>query len=155
MSKEQLDFGGFSLKDILMWKKQAGGVNQIKLRGHNIPVQYTGTVLVADGIMCDSYSTPGSQVDLAIVTVLPGFNTPLQRVLNGKTTIEQHQSGNGALMVIRSDDTKRTLIVGPSLSKAMEVKVGELMQWTAIGYLKFVEFCDPPYEEGRFENIKQ
>lgn len=40
-------------------------------------------------------------------------------------------------------------------NKSVVVKVDQVMQWHANGYsdLIFYEICEPPYQDGRFENL--
>ena len=44
--------------------------------------------------------------DLAIVTVLAGYKTPLQRVLQGSRTVEGFVKGEGTLQIIDTDNKK-------------------------------------------------
>ena len=67
-------------------------------------------------------------------------------------------SGTGSLTVTQADGQVKTYTLSDnSRGEAVEVKVGELMQWQADGdtALTFYEICDPPYEDGRFENLPE
>jgi hypothetical protein len=90
------------------------------------------------------------------VTVQPGFKTPLQRVIKGTVTIEGFVSGKGTLRVA-SDGSETATYEFDENNKdtGVEVLVGQTMQWHANGDidLVFYEICEPPYEDGRFENI--
>lgn len=94
--------------------------------------------------------------DLAIVTVEKGKKTPLQRVLIGDTTREGLVSGTGTLTVTDIDGSSTAYTFNEhNTNKEITVAVGQLMQWHADGptNLTFYEICEPPYEDGRFENI--
>ena len=129
------------------------------LEGETLEVEYVETSdVVAAGIICDDYNFVGdASKDLAIITVAPGYKTPLQRVLEGTKTIEIYVSGKGKLTIYGLDNETRTYPVGVTQCElAVEVRVGELMQWEAHpdSELVFSEVCYPPYEEGRYEDIE-
>lgn len=125
----------------------------------NRPVAYIETMQVKDGVECDTYSFVGDDAqDLAIVRVTKGFKTPLQKILQGNKTIEGFMEGKGTLVVQLEDGTTKTYDLDPtSTNKEVEVKVGQTMQWTAPSGtdLVFYEICDPPYKDGRFENLPE
>lgn len=114
---------------------------------------------VKEGVVCDVYIFPGDESkDLGIITVRPGHNTPLQKVLDGERTIEGHISGASVLRITRNNgDEEEHRFPKPDgeQSEAIEVKKGDTMQWETTGdeELVFYEICEPPYEDGRFENL--
>lgn len=123
------------------------------------PVKYIETMQVKDGVECDTYTFVGDDTqDLAIVRVTKGFKTPLQKILQGSRTAEGFLEGKGTLTVQLEDGTTSTYeLNSTSADKEVEVKVGQIMQWTAPDDtdLVFYEICDPPYKDGRFENLPE
>ncbi len=129
------------------------------LDGIMLEVEYVETIdVIAAGVKCDSYTfVVDSSNDLAIITIEPGYETPLQVVLSGTRTIEGYVSGKGKLIVHGLDGEIRTYPVGYNYhGLTVEVKVGEKMQWKADKdyELVFSEVCSPPYVEGRYENVE-
>jgi hypothetical protein len=127
---------------------------------NNRQVAYVETMQVKEGVECDVYSFVGDDTeDLAIVRVTEGFKTPLQRILKGTKTTEGYVSGSGKLTVTTKDGTVKTYTFTETKDTdpdpEIEVYVGELMQWSAEGGLSFYEICEPPYEDGRFENLAE
>jgi hypothetical protein len=127
---------------------------------NNRPVAYVETMQVKDGVECDTYSFVGdNSKDLAIVRVMKGFKTPLQRILKGTKTIEGYMNGNGTLTVTSIDGSTKTYPFiqgkGANPNSEIEVHIGELMQWSAKTDLTFYEICEPPYEDERFENLAE
>ena len=125
----------------------------------NRKVSFIETMQVKEGVECDTYSFIGDATqDLAIVRVTRGFKTPLQKILQGNKTIEGFLEGKGTLVVQLEDGTINTLVLdATSTIKEVEVKVGQIMQWTAsedAGFV-FYEICDPPYQDGRFEDLPE
>jgi hypothetical protein len=121
------------------------------------PVRYVETQTVKDGVECDIYTfSDDTSRDLAIVRVQKGFKTPLQRILMGTSTIEGFVGGEGTLTV-RSEDGGEATYTPKTLGEEVAVKVGQIMQWHAGGEsdLTFYEICEPPYEDGRFENLSE
>jgi hypothetical protein len=117
-----------------------------------VPVSYIGTIEVAIGVTCDTYSFEGDDSrDLAIVHVKAGYKTPLQRVLSGKQTVEGFVYGEGTLSVTSGDEQMDYIFPGDV--KTVAVEIDDLMQWTAKTDLIFYEICTPPYQDGRFENL--
>jgi hypothetical protein len=130
-------------------------LTQFNVGDHSQAVQFVETQTVKEGVECDIYTFDGDSTrDLAIVRVLKGFKTPLQRILLGDKTIEGFMSGNGTLTVREADDTEQTF-TPKTPGDEVVVGVGQIMQWHANGDsdLTFYEICEPPYEDGRFENI--
>ncbi|MEO5948801.1 MAG: hypothetical protein ABIP74_00170 [Candidatus Saccharimonas sp.] len=120
-------------------------------------VQFVETQTVKEGVECDIYTFVGDDSrDLAIVRVLKGYKTPLQRILLGTKTIEGFADGEGTLMV-RSDDGTEKSYTPSSFGEEVIVEVGQIMQWHAGGEsdLTFYEICEPPYADGRFENLSE
>lgn len=128
--------------------------------GHEqTPVSFVESMTVKEGVECDVYSFDGdASRDLAVVTVSEGAKTPLQRVLSGVTTTEGFLSGKGTLSVESPDGTVETFEFDEqNQGEAVQVKVGQIMQWTAAAdsELVFYEVCVPPYEDGRYENLPE
>jgi hypothetical protein len=130
------------------------------LNNQVLPVRYVETQRVKKGVECDIYVfTNDTSKDLAIVRVQGGYKTPLQKILKGTETIEGFISGQATLTVtspngkpqIHSFDSNADVI------KEVVVAVGQTMQWAASGRaeLEFYEVCEPPYEDGRFENLPE
>jgi hypothetical protein len=125
----------------------------------NRKVSFIERMQVKEGVECDTYSFVGDATqDLAIVRVTRGFKTPLQKILHGTKTIEGFLEGKGTLVVHLEDGIINTLVLDiTSANKEVEVKVGQIMQWTASEDADFVfyEICDPPYQDGRFEDLPE
>ena len=121
------------------------------------PVSFVETQQVKEGVECDIYNfTKDSSKDLAIVRVTKGFKTPLQKIKMGTKTIEGYIGGEGTLTVWSHDNVRTIYPFSASTSViSIEVKIGEIMQWYADGNsrLTFYEICEPPYIDGRFENL--
>ena len=121
-----------------------------------VPVHFVETQIVKEGVECDIYlfSNDASK-DLAIVRVSRGHKTPLQRVLLGDKTVEGLYSGKGTLTVCSDDNSTTRYSLSGSDSDEIVVKVGQTMQWYADGDtdLVFYEICEPPYADGRFEDL--
>lgn len=118
-------------------------------------ISFVETMHVKEGVICDVYSFIGDTTrDLGIVTVRSGHSTPLQRVLEGTNTIEGHLSGSGSLTV-GTDTGEETYSFDEKNGGEVSVKVGQIVQWTAAhnSDLIFYEICEPPYQDGRFENL--
>jgi hypothetical protein len=120
-------------------------------------VTFVETQAVKEGVDCDIYSFDSdASKDLAVVCVQPGFKTPLQKVLLGDKTIEGFMNGAGILSTWAVDGLQRNYSFDEeNKSEEVSVKIGEMMQWSAdqdLG-LTFYEICEPPYEDGRFENV--
>lgn len=132
-------------------------LTSFELEGNTVPAKYVETMTVKDGVECDVYSFPEDETrDLAIVTVNKGFKTPLQRILKGNKTIEGFISGKGVLKVWSADGASESHDFSPDNSREpVLVDVGQIMQWhaNADNDLVFYEVCEPPYEDGRFENL--
>jgi len=132
-------------------------LSDFKLGGENCEVSFIETMQVKDGVECDTYSFVGDDTqDLAIVRVTKGFKTPLQKILQGNKTVEGFMEGKGTLVVQREDGSINTYVMdATNANKEVEVKVGQIVQLTASDDtdLVFYEICDPPYKDGRYENL--
>lgn len=66
-------------------------------------------------------------------------------------------NGTGALTVTAQDGSQKTYTFTGDVEANIEteVHIGELMQWSAETDLSFYEICDPPYEDGRFEDLEE
>ena len=128
--------------------------------GKEQPVSFVETMQVTNGVECDVYTFDGDPTkDLGIIRMKPVSKTPLQKVLKGDRTIEGYISGKGKLVITQLDGKQKVYFVNKELKEpvVVTVEVGELMQWEADSDsdLKVYEICFPPYEDGRYENIKQ
>ncbi|HVS58275.1 MAG TPA: hypothetical protein VHD60_00860 [Candidatus Saccharimonadales bacterium] len=130
--------------------------------GKTQAVEFVETTPVIPGVSCDVYRFVNDETkDLAIVTVQPAHTTPRQRVMAGMRTVEGYVSGQGILSVQPvGDGHARQYVYGGSgdlhTQTSVEIDHGEVMQWMAAEGdtpLVFYELCEPPYEEGRFENL--
>lgn len=120
-----------------------------------LPVSFVESQGVKAGVTCDVYAFPGdASRDLGVVMVTKGHKTPLQKVLKGDNTIEGFLDGSGMLTVTNDEGTSRHYRFPNSEGvREVLVHVGEIMQWEAIDDLVFYEICEPPYEDGRFQNL--
>ena len=127
--------------------------------GQPQPVQFKETQTVKEGVECDIYSfVDDESKDLAIVTVLGGYKTPLQRVLLGSKTQEGFVSGSGTLTVKNQDGNSKTYSFKDGDDKhGVVVEIGQIMQWEARkdSDLVLFEVCCPPYQDGRFKNLPE
>lgn len=132
-------------------------LSTFKVGDESRKVSFVETMQVKDGVWCDVYSFVGDNTkDLAIVRVEKGYKTPRQRILRGNKTIEGLLVGKGTFTVQQEDGAVDNYILDEtSANKEIEVKVGQIMQWQAPDDtdLVFYEICDPPYQDGRFENL--
>ena len=129
-------------------------VKSFLFEGREQLVSFVETLDVADGVACDVYTFDGDTTkDLGIIRINPGSKTPLQKVLKGDKTVEGYISGKGKLKITKPNG-KQVVYTEPF---AITVAVGELMQWEADpdSDLSVYEICLPPYEDGRYENIKE
>lgn len=127
--------------------------------GKEQPVSFIETMHVADGVDCDVFAFVGdSSKDLGVIKISPGSKTPLQKVLKGERTVEGYISGKGKLTIIKTDGSQKVYVAGGESKEPIVVTVGigEQMQWEADkdSNLMAYEICFPPYEDGRFENLK-
>lgn len=135
-------------------------LSKFTYKDETLTAEYLETMDVVDGVVCDVYVHPETEErDLGIVTIQPGYKTPLQRVLTGEETIEGLVSGKGTLTITHKDGSQTVHHVDEAdeIAFAQTVGVGELMQWQADpdSELVIFEICYPPYEDGRFENIEE
>jgi hypothetical protein len=134
-------------------------LKSFNFEGREQPVSYVETTHVTEGVDCDVYTFDGDpSKDLGIIRISPGSKTPLQKVLTGDRTIEGYISGLGKLTVIQVDGKRRVYEMKNVGNEVIEVdiKIGEFMQWEADknSSLLVYEICFPPYQTGRYENIK-
>lgn len=129
-------------------------------RMHNFQsnkVSYRETSIVKEGVECEVYKFDDDETkDLGIIKVDRGCSTPLQRVLQGSSTIEGYLDGKGTLTVTDGDGTENIFeFAGGESGREIEVIIGQTMQWTADpdSDLIFYEICTPPYQDGRYENL--
>jgi len=122
-------------------------------------ISFAETLYVTDGVDCDVYTFTGDTTkDLGIIKIAPSKKTPRQKVLKGDRTIEGYISGKGKLTITKSDG-KQAVYIADEKSKTpivVTVGIGETMQWEAdkdSGLVAY-EICFPPYEDGRYENLK-
>lgn len=131
-------------------------LTQFTLDGSTVPVKFLETIKVKNGVLCDVYCFVNDDSrDLAIVTVLSGYKTPLQRILLGEKTVEGYHLGAGTLTVTDENGKEQQYAFKAGDKGDVEVFVGQTMQWYANtrSDLVFYEVCRPPYKDGRFENI--
>jgi hypothetical protein len=133
-------------------------LNSFNFEKKPLKVKFIEEVNVKKGVICEVYEFEGdNSKDLGIVTVDQNSKTPLQKVLQGKKTIEGYIAGKGQLKVTKlSGEVKIYQVDQQSgLDFSVIVEVGETMQWQADAHsqLTFYEICYPPYKDGRFENL--
>lgn len=134
-------------------------IKSFSFEGKEQPISFIERTRVTDGVECDVYAFDGDKTkDLGIIRIKPGSKTPLQKVLKGDRTIEGDISGKGKLTITKADGTQQIYNANDETREpiVVTVAVGELMQWEADvnSDLKVYEICFPPYEDGRYENIK-
>lgn len=128
--------------------------------GQDRKITFVETIRVKEGVDCNVYAfADDDSQDLAIVKVARGHKTPLQKVLYGDKTVEGFLTGKGELSV-RSikGDTKVYKFEDDAVGdREILVQIGEIMQWTASNDvdLLFYEICEPPYKDGRYENLEE
>ena len=122
-----------------------------------LTAEYQDTlVVIPDAVTCDVYTHPETKRrDLGIVRVEPGCNTPAQKVLKGRVTIEGYFSGSGRLIIIHEDGSRDEFEVDEdSEGFSQGVYPGEIMQWQAGPQgLQFFEVCFPPWDDQRFKDL--
>lgn len=134
-------------------------LKEFSYNGNTQSIEFIECLEVTEGVFCDVYKfTDDETKDLGIITVLEGFKTPRQKVLNGDKTIEGFISGKGTLFIEKPNNKFSTYIgfsENPDLPT--EVKIGEIMQWKADKGIDLVAFeiCFPPYKDGRYENLAE
>ena len=134
-------------------------IKSFNFEGKELPVSFIETTHVNDGVDCDVYSfVDDPSKNLGIKRIKAGFKTPLQKVIKGDDTIEGYLSGKGKLIVVENNGRRREYVADEDSQKPIEVKVkkGEIMQWVANQEADLIayEICYPPYEDGRFEDLK-
>lgn len=134
-------------------------IESFNFEGKEQPVSFVETMHVVDGVDCEVYTFDGDPTkDLGIIRVKPNSRTPLQRVLKGDRTVEGYISGKGKLTITKLDGKQEVHTVSGETKEPLfeAVGIGELMQWEADkdSPLVVYEVCFPPYEDGRYENVK-
>jgi len=131
--------------------------NVFQFASEQSPVRFEETIIVKEGVICDVYKIEGDDTkDLAIVTVAPREKTPLQKVLKGLKTLEGYKSGEGSLTITRANGQLETYSYDNNEpAEPILVNIGDVMQWQAGNELVFYEICQPPYEDGRYENLEE
>lgn len=132
-------------------------ITELVIDGVTKSVNFVESMEVKIGVVCDVYEFTGDDTkDLAVVHVLKGHKTPLQKVLKGESTVEGYLSGEGTLVVDNGLE-KEVYNFPNNDNSTVEVTVGYSMRWSAseASDLVFFEVCTPPYEDGRFENIEE
>ena len=130
-------------------------IKEFNFEGKNLPVIFVETSQVADGVECDVYKfNDDASKDLGIIKIKAGCKTPLQKVLKGERTVEGFISGRGKLTVTKAGGEKKVYIGQKDLF--VFVEIGSLMQWQAApdSDLEVYEICFPPYQLGRFANLR-
>ncbi len=128
-------------------------LSQLILEDNVVEIEFVETQSICEGVTCDVYKFKNDVTrDLAIVEVKRGFRTPRQQVLHGEKTIEGFIEGEGMLTV----DAENFIFSSGTNDKECEVRIGQTMQWHANGKtdLIFYEICSPPYESGRFKELR-
>ena len=138
--------------------------------GRRYAVEQTGSLAVAKGVVCDTYSVDiTDDWDLGIIKIDAGCQTPRQRVVGGTRTIEMYLMGEGHLSVASANAsapdihpfkledlwTSEGEEIASGRSRSVDVGHGDVMQWTASGHMALMaaELCWPPYEDGRFIDL--
>lgn len=135
-------------------------LKQFNYDGKSIPVNFTESSEITNGVRCDVYRFPEDESrDLGVIYIEAGYRTPLQRVLKGEKTIEGFYIGKGTLTITKENGEKEIYEVDDKLGKefSREVKIGEIMQWQAAPDSSLItyEVCYPPYQPGRYEDLKE
>lgn len=141
-------------------KQKATSIKNFNFEGMEQSVTFVETIQVTDRVECDVYAFDGDKTkDLRIIRIKSGGKTPLQKILKGDRTIEGYISGKGKLTITKTDGSQKIYEVDEELKEpvVVTVAIGEQMQWEVDleNNLIAYEICFPPYEDGRYENIKQ
>ena len=136
-------------------------ISELILEGKRLPITFVESQVVKEGVTCDIYTIDDDRTkDLAVIEIQPGFRSPRQKVIKGDLTIQRFFSGAAYLYVDELDGSKRTRFFKSqeaTQNNDVEVKVGEIMQWSSLGPdpLIYHEICEPPFEKGRFEDLPE
>jgi hypothetical protein len=132
-------------------------LSEFSIDGKVHRVEYVESQVVKQGVTCDIYTfADDASKDLAVVKVIKGHKTPLQKILGGTQTIEGYIDGKGFLNVTSKDGKTITYSYpDKNTPPSIEVNIGETMQWTAETDITFYEICTPPYKDGRFQNLPE
>ena len=125
--------------------------------GKDLPVEFVETTAVKAGVECDVYRFVGDTMkDLGIIRAASGSSTPLQRVVGGIQTIEGFLEGSGILTTTDTDGhTQQYTYPDEHTPAEVAVIIGQTMQWQATSDLTFYEICEPPYADGRYEDLPE
>lgn len=122
----------------------------------NEAITFIETQQVKEGVEADIYTFDNdSSKDLAMVRVMAGKITPLQRILKGEKTIEGFLEGTGTLTITDSMGKQSVHRFPEQVETEVTLTINNTMQWHADSDLTFYEICWPPYEDGRFQNLSQ
>lgn len=141
-----------------------GAITSFEWQNESQPVRFVRRDQIAKGVECDAYDFINDpDKDLGIIRIQPGHKTPLQKVQDGKRTVEGYLRGKGKLKITRAntdtDNKSKIFEVGDISEDKFEIQVyiGDLMQWEAApdSLLTVYEICFPRYKEGRYKNIEQ
>lgn len=140
-------------------EQEQAPIKNFFFEGKEQAVSFVETMHVTDTVDCEVYTFDGdSSKDLGIIKIKPGGNTPLQKVLKGDRTVEGYISGKGKLTITTAAGKQKIYKVGEETKEPFSVAVGigELMQWEGDkeSGLVVYEVCFPPYEDGRYDNLK-
>lgn len=138
-------------------------IDNFKINDSAIPVEFVETQEVCQGVLCHVYKFLEAETsrDLAVIQIKSGHKTPVQIVQDGDITIEGFVEGNGSLIILRNGEISKieiytTIKYKELMSKGIELKVGDIVQWQANleSDLVAYEICYPPFQEGRFRNLE-
>lgn len=102
------------------------------------------------GVECDVYSFMGDgSKDLGLIRIQKGAQTPKQLILKGEKTVEGLLQGDAIL-----ETSRGTFNFHDGDTDGIELKVNDSMQWTALEDSILYEICYPPYEDGRFKDLR-
>ena len=133
-------------------------LTSFEFEGQHFSTKFEETQTVKAGVECDIYSfIDNKSMDLAIVRVERGYKTPLQRIRQGNKTVEGFVSGKGVLTVQVGGESKTYSFDDSNIDQPVVVGIGQIVQWEADHDvdLVFSEVCDPPYVDGRFEDLPE
>ena len=125
--------------------------------GEDLLVEFVETTAVKTGVECDVYQFVGYITkDLGIIRATSGSSTPLQRVVRGIRTIEGFLEGSGTLTTTDADGhTQQYTYPDEHTPAEVAVMIGQTMQWQATSDLTCYEICEPPYTDGRYEDLSE
>lgn len=157
--EDEKKYGALEIGIRLLSKMASDHLTYLAYEGRKLSTTFVETTRVQEGVACDVYEIDAER-DLGVVTIQPGFHSPRQRILKGTKTIQRFISGTAQLSVTDVEGNVHVHTFnskGVTQNNDVEVKVGEIMEWSSLGPqpLVYHEICEPPYEDGRFENLPQ